>query len=376
MIIYILITLISLIGYSSYSLCLSFGVSLPLSVLISLIILFAPLFSTIFRYAIISKPLLILINWILYGIFALFSTFIILSFFRDIFILLINLVNFLSVILDSNIVVSAEIFTDSFAITLMVILTIVISAYGVFKAFNPIVKYVDIKSDRISSKLSGTKIIQISDIHISYLIGKRFVLNMVNLIEKEEPDIILLTGDLADGNVDHFKEEIDLLRKLNPRYGKYFVTGNHEYYNNMNKIVSMAEKVGFIVLKNSGVNIDSLDLYIGGVNDFRASSFKFPKSDVKNSLENYNGKGYKILMAHQPKSFEESLKSGYDLTVSGHTHGGQFFPFNFFVYLDQPYLKGLYEKEGAKLYVNQGTGFWGPPLRVGTFGEITVIKLL
>ena len=205
--------------------------------------------------------------------------------------------------------------------------------------------------------------------------GLKEVVDRVNTLN---PDLIVITGDLVDGSTDKLLGEISSIKDLKAEMGVYFVTGNHEYYSGVLKWAYEIEKLGIKVLNNETVKINRGNdfIYLSGVTDHEAKRFgKEHAADFKKTFSGLQEGKKKILLAHQPIAVKEASEYGVDLVLSGHTHGGQIWPFNYLVYLQQPYLKGLYKFNNTKLYVTQGTGCWGPPMRLGSFNEITEIVL-
>lgn len=247
---------------------------------------------------------------------------------------------------------------------------------GAIQALNPKVEKVNIKLPKKYRKLSGLKIVQLSDVHIGPTLKKDFFDYLVHTANSLNPDIIAITGDMIDGTVKGLASELEGLSHLRAKLGVYYITGNHEYYWNGNEWISFVKSKGIRVFENDSVelNYKGEKFLLGGVYDLKATRFNenhtcspekvFPESDL-----------YKILLAHQPNSCKLAEGLDINLQLSGHTHGGQGFPWNFVVGLVQPYLKGLYNHKGMDLYVNRGTGFWGPPYRLGIPGEISEITL-
>ncbi len=265
------------------------------------------------------------------------------------------------------------------------ILLLVTSAtgYGVYNVLKfPILKRVKIKSKKLKDIKKSLKITQFSDLHVSSTIGKKYVEKTVELINSTNPDIIAFTGDLADGSVAELREKCLPLKNLKSKYGKYFVTGNHEYYSGIEDWEPfIRNELGFTILNNENELIsleeNSFDIILAGVPDYRANRV-YPKhnSDPAKSIKGVSKESLKILLAHQPKSVLDAAKAGFDIQLSGHTHGGQYFPLNTLVKLDQPYNIGLHQHdENLQIYVNSGTGYWGPPMRIGTESEISVIEI-
>ena len=240
------------------------------------------------------------------------------------------------------------------------------------------VKDLKLKVEGLPDVFNDMTIVQLSDLHIGQLMTKTTLKEIVDQVNDLNPDIIVITGDLVDGNTELLLDEITPLKDLKAREGIYFVTGNHEYYSGVEKWLAEIKRMGIIVLHNENVKITKEDkfFYLAGVTDKDGERYsKHHKPDYEKALGSIENDKIKILLAHQPVQVNEAAKYGVDLMLSGHTHGGQIWPFHFLVYLQQPYLKGLYKHKNTNLYVNQGTGCWGPPIRIGSENEITRIIL-
>lgn len=221
-------------------------------------------------------------------------------------------------------------------------------------------------------------IIQISDIHIGGLITKDFIKDLVAKINLLNADLIVITGDLVDTKLEFAKEALNELKNLKSLYGTYFIVGNHEYFHGVSPIISYVEFLGIKVLENESVYIgeENMGFNLAGVYDLFGNRYGDFKPDINKALENCKASPT-VLLAHQPK-FINTLKdtSKIALILCGHTHGGQIFPFNFLVKLEQPYVKGLHQhNDTTQVYVNKGTGFWGPPMRLGASSEISILNL-
>lgn len=231
---------------------------------------------------------------------------------------------------------------------------------------------VDVKIDNLKTPY---KIVQLSDIHIGGLIDKKFIASIVNRVNNLKPDIVVITGDLVDTNIKYAKEALDELKNLKSKYGNYFIVGNHEYFHGVKSIIDYVNSLNIKTLENENIYIGEKEkgFYLAGVYDIMGYRVDSYMPDLKKALEGTNNSPT-VLLAHQPKFIEEVENA--DLILSGHTHGGQIFPFNFLVKLQQPYIKGLHKhNERTQIYVNKGTGFWGPPMRLGASSEITLINL-
>ncbi len=247
---------------------------------------------------------------------------------------------------------------------------------------------VDVPIDDLPPALHGFSIAQISDIHVGPTIKRGYLAAIVGRVNALQPDLIAVTGDLVDGSVAQLREHTAPLADLVARHGTYFVTGNHEYYSNAPAWIAEVQRLGLTVLSNQHVVLDHHDvngrtadraqLLVAGVTDFTAHHFDATeRSDPAKSIAGAPpGVAVRMLLAHQPRSAEAAAAAGFDLQLSGHTHGGQFFPWNLFVPLQQPYTSGLNRLRQMWVYTSRGTGYWGPPKRFGAPSEITYLRLV
>lgn len=232
---------------------------------------------------------------------------------------------------------------------------------------------------RLPEALSGFRIVQISDVHIGPTLGHSFLAEVVASVNAAEPDLVVITGDLVDGSVADLSAHVAPLADLRARHGVFFVTGNHEYYSGVDAWLAELRRLGVRPLRNERVSIGegehSFDL--AGVDDWSARRFGGGHGpDLARALAGRDERRELVLLAHQPKQIDEAEKLGVGLQLSGHTHGGQIFPWGFAVRLDQPYVAGLARQGETHIYVSRGTGFWGPPMRVGAPPEISVLELV
>lgn len=236
------------------------------------------------------------------------------------------------------------------------------------------VKRVRVSLSKLPRALEGYRIVQISDVHVGATITGDFVRTVVEKMNELKPDLIAITGDLVDGTVAQIGTQLRSLGDLKAKDGLYFVTGNHEYYTgDVDEWLAWLKGIGIRPLRNERVAIrGGFDL--AGTDDLSARG-KGHGQNIPQALAGRKNNRPVILLAHQPKSFFEAESRGVDLQLSGHTHGGQLFPFNYIVSLFQPYMAGLYRKGNSQLYVSRGTGYWGPPMRLGFPAEITEITL-
>ena len=246
-----------------------------------------------------------------------------------------------------------------------------LTVIGVFGARRPHVVRVSVPIADLPPDLEGFRIVQLSDLHIGPTLKRRFVERVVTTANALDPDVVAFTGDVADGFVPDLRDEVAPLGRLAARLGKFYVTGNHEYYWDAAGWGREVERLGLSVLQNSHqmVRRGNGRLLFAGVPDLSVPS------DPAAALRGAPASDVRVLLAHQPRSAFAARDAGFDLQLSGHTHGGQYFPFNLLVRLFQPFVAGLHRLEAMWLYVSRGTGYWGPPLRLLAPAEITLIEL-
>jgi hypothetical protein len=227
--------------------------------------------------------------------------------------------------------------------------------------------------------LEGFTIAQISDVHVGPTIKRNYVQAIVDRVNGLGVDLVAITGDLVDGSVHDLGSHTAPLAGLASRHGTYFVTGNHEYYSGAGAWIHELRRLGARVLLNEHVVLshDGAALTVAGVTDYSAHYFDpSQRSDPGRALAGSPAGALKVLLAHQPRSAGPAEAAGYDLQLSGHTHGGQFWPWNHFVRFSQPFTAGLRRLGGMWIYISRGTGYWGPPMRFGSPSEITRIRLV
>ncbi len=259
-------------------------------------------------------------------------------------------------------------------------LTPAITLVGFFMARRvaPVVN-VEVPLAGLPKELEGFTIAQISDIHVGQTIKRNFVEAIVDRVNRLQADMIAITGDVVDGSVQDLAHHTEPLARLESRHGTYFVTGNHEYYSGVHAWIRELERLGARVLMNEHVVLDhdGAALTVAGVTDWSAHYYDpSHKSDPHAAAKGAPEHAPKVLLAHQPRSAPFAEAAGYQLQLSGHTHGGQFWPWNFLVRLQQPFIAGLNRLGRMWVYVSRGTGYWGPPMRFGIPSEITLIRLV
>jgi predicted MPP superfamily phosphohydrolase len=261
------------------------------------------------------------------------------------------------------------------------LLTLVITSAGMIIARRrPGIVEVRIPVPGLPPALHGFSIAQISDVHVGPTIKRGFVEGIVRRVNDLNADLIAVTGDLVDGSVQQLSVHTAPLAGLAARHGAFFVTGNHEYYSGERAWTEEIRRLGMHVLKNEHVVLkhDGASLVLAGVTDYSAHRFDpAQRSDPAAALSGAPADaGARILLAHQPSSATAAAQAGFDVQISGHTHGGQFWPWNLFVHFFQPFTGGLHRLKNLWIYVSRGTGYWGPPNRFGVPSEITRIRLV
>lgn len=253
------------------------------------------------------------------------------------------------------------------------------SGLGLVSVMSPVaVRRVRVAIDRLTKPTSGFRIVQISDVHIGPTIGRGFIEDVVARINGLEPDLVAITGDLVDGSVEKLALHAAPLARIRAKHGVFFVTGNHEYYSGADDWIAHLRSLGIRVLRNEHVRIGGEHGFdLAGIDDASSHSFGGGHgADLEKALAGRDAERACVLLAHQPRGVHLADRLGVDLQLSGHTHGGQLFPWGLLVRLQQPFVAGLHKLARAQIYVSRGTGYWGPPMRVGAPAEITEIELV
>jgi len=278
----------------------------------------------------------------------------------------------------------AELLADDLAVArgraaVIVTLSTVLSSIGLYNGLQPPqIRRVEVVLPRLPKSLSGFRIVQISDVHIGPLLDRRFAEHICTRINALAPDLVAITGDLVDGRVSRIGSEIEPLRALRAHHGIFSVTGNHDYFSGADDWVAHTEELGWQTLRNRHVTIerDGVAFQLAGVDDRNGAMIeKGGGEDLPAALAERNPDLALVLLAHDPATFRRASKLGIDLQISGHTHGGQIWPFNWAVRAAVPWVRGHHRVGESQLYVSSGTGFWGPPMRLGTTAEITELIL-
>ncbi len=239
---------------------------------------------------------------------------------------------------------------------------------------------VDVPIEDLPAALHGFSIAQISDIHVGPTIKRGYLNAIVQAVNRLDADMVAVTGDLVDGSVRDLASHVAPLADLTSRHGTYFVTGNHEYYSGAHAWIVELRRLGLQVLMNEHVVLQhgTSALLVAGVADHSAHHFDpTHRSDPQAAMDGAPAAAsIRVLLAHQPRSAAAAASAGFHLQLSGHTHGGQFWPWNFFVRFQQPFTAGLHRWQNLWVYTSRGTGYWGPPKRLGAPSEITHLRLI
>lgn len=257
------------------------------------------------------------------------------------------------------------------AATLAVLLSIIALAQGLR---GPVLRDYEVTLAGLSSEQDGLVLVALSDLHLGTLIGKRWLERLVARVDALHPDLLVIVGDVVDGNAETVKPLVPLLRKFHAPLGVWAVTGNHDYYAGFERSIALFEAAGFSVLRDSWARI-APNLVLAGVDDLTArAQFGEPGHPVEKALKGRPA-GATILLSHSPMQIEAASNAGVGLVLCGHTHHGQIWPFNFLVASRYPLIGGRYQIGGMTVIVSRGAGTWGPRMRLWWPSEIVRIRL-
>lgn len=312
--------------------------------------------------------------WTGYLAMGVFSGLLVLTFARDVVLMLAMILQWLrpgSIDID---VLHRE------SAVAVIVLTAFVSLVGFWNA-RRLAKVVDVDLPiaGLPPALSGFTIVQLSDIHVGPTIKHGYLDAIVRRVNSLDADLVALTGDIVDGHIDRLRRHVAPLSELRSRHGSYYVTGNHEYYHGVDAWLHEGRRLGLRVLLNENevLEHDGERLLVGGVTDYNGHQFgDAHRSDPLAAASSSDTVALKLLLAHQPRSAKAAADAGFDVQLSGHTHGGQFWPWNLFVPMQQPFVAGLHRLKNLWVYTSRGTGYWGPPLRFGAPSEITRLRLV
>ena len=256
------------------------------------------------------------------------------------------------------------------------VIAIIVTVYGSFEAIGIRQEYVSLRTTKIPPDVGRIRIAQISDVHLGLIVGDKRLERIIRKIKTANPDILVSTGDLVDGQADNLAGLADMLKQTSTKYGKFAIMGNHEYYAGLAHSIEFIEKAGFTILRGTGINVSGL-LNIAGVDDIAGKPYGLMKQvSEKGMLSKLPRDQFTLLLKHRPVVDPEA-QGLFDLQLSGHTHKGQIFPFTLITKLSYPNQAGLLTlAKNTHLYVSRGTGTWGPPIRFLAAPEVTIIDLV
>jgi uncharacterized protein len=330
-----------------------------------------------------KQPLADVLTWVGLLFMGLFSSMLVLTLARDAGLLLLWLAD---VVMPGQLPLAWLRIASAEAVPLLGVLVTLLGFLNARRTA-AVVK-VDVPIKGLPPALQGFTLAQLSDIHVGPTIKRQYLRRIVDKVNALDADVVAITGDLVDGKVSELAAHVAPLADLKSRHGTYVVTGNHEYYSGAHAWVDELRRLGLTVLLNQHVVIrpsgagaaaapDGLPLVLAGVTDYSAGHFDpAHRSDPEAALRGAPLNAVRVLLAHQPRSAPAAAKAGFDLQLSGHTHGGQFYPWNLFVRFQQPFTAGLHKLQNLWVYTSRGTGYWGPPKRFGAPSEITFLRLV
>ena len=256
-----------------------------------------------------------------------------------------------------------------------VVIAVLLSVAALIQAIRPpVVTHYEVELAGLPRERDGTILLQLSDLHLGNLLGRRWLSKLVHRVNQMKADLVVITGDLVDGNVGRVEPLRQVLQELQAPLGVWAVTGNHEFYAGLERSVRLLENAGFHVLRD-GHRQAAQGLIIAGVDDLTARDQLGKENHALDKALARRPEGGTVLLSHSPWQAERAAVSGAGLMLSGHTHNGQLWPFNFFVRMKYPLLTGRYQVNGMTAIVSRGTGTWGPRMRLWQPSEIVRIKL-
>ncbi|MBC7620094.1 MAG: metallophosphoesterase [Candidatus Saccharibacteria bacterium] len=321
------------------------------------------------------------LTWLGLLCMGLFSSLLVLTVLRDVMLLVLWLTQALGLTLDRQ----AVRYASAQAVPVLALLMTVLGFWNARRT--AAVVRVDVPVTNLPATLQGFTVAQISDVHVGPTIKTDYLQRIVDRVNSLGANMVAITGDLVDGSVMELGHHMQPLTQLQSTHGSFFVTGNHEYYSGAHSWIVALRELGIRVLMNEHVVIqhskDSQDpepatVVVAGVADYSAHLFdKSHRSDAHAAMAHAPEHAvFKLLLAHQPRSAAAAEQAGFDLQISGHTHGGQFWPWGYFVRFQQPFTAGLHKLGTLWVYTSRGTGYWGPPKRFGAPSEITLLRLV
>ena len=328
------------------------------------------------------------LTWLGLICMGMFSSLFVLTLLRDAMLLLAWLASWMGALMGADTDVAHALLAafQTWSAAAVPVLSLLVTAWGFWNARRTArVVRVDVPIAGLPKALHGFTVAQISDIHVGPTIKHAYLSRIVARVNALGADMVAITGDLVDGRVAELQQHVQPLASLKSTHGTFFVTGNHEYYSGAHAWIDALRDLGLTVLMNEHVVLnhhkaghEQALMVVAGVADFGAHHFdKSHQSDPAAAVRGAPmHASLRMLLAHQPRSAHAASEAGFDLQLSGHTHGGQFWPWNHFVQFQQPFTAGLNKLKDLWVYTNSGTGYWGPPKRFGVPSEITHLRLV
>ena len=328
------------------------------------------------------------LTWLGLICMGMFSSLFVLTLLRDAMLLLAWLASWMGALMGADTDVAHALLAafQTWSAAAVPLLGLLVTAWGFWSARRTArVVRVDVPIAGLPKALHGFTVAQISDIHVGPTIKHAYLSRIVARVNALGADMVAITGDLVDGRVAELQQHVQPLASLKSTHGTFFVTGNHEYYSGAHAWIDALRDLGLTVLMNEHVVLnhhkaghEQALMVVAGVADFGAHHFdKSHQSDPAAAVRGAPmHASLRMLLAHQPRSAHAASEAGFDLQLSGHTHGGQFWPWNHFVQFQQPFTAGLNKLKDLWVYTNSGTGYWGPPKRFGVPSEITHLRLV
>ena len=376
-------------AYVGWRVAPGLGAPLGQALLVAVLVLSAVLMPLgLLGSRVLRQPWADRLSWVGLLLMGLFSSLFVLTALRDVALLVLNLAG---MVLPGRLPLVQLTLQSAGAVP---VLALLVTTLGFLNARRtPAVVRVDVPIKGLPGALHGFTLAQISDIHVGPTIKHAYLQRIVRKVNALGADVVAITGDLVDGPVAALAAHVAPLAGLQSRHGTFFVTGNHEYYSGAHAWIAELRRLGLTVLMNEHVVLhhgnalhgDAQDdlqimapLVLAGVTDFGAHHFdEAHRSDPHAAIEGAPPAALvRVLLAHQPRSAAAAASAGFDLQLSGHTHGGQFYPWNLFVRFQQPFTAGLGKLQNLWVYTSRGTGYWGPPKRFGAPSEITAVRLV
>ena len=329
-----------------------------------------------------KPPMAAVLTWIGLLCMGLLSSLFVLTVLRDVLLLAAGVLHW---VWPQAVIVAGVSRSSALALPVVALLVTVLGFWNARRTAT--VVPVDIPVANLPKELEGFTVAQISDIHVGPTIKTGYLQRIVNTVNGLNANMVAITGDLVDGSVGDLAQHVAPLEQLRSTHGTFFVTGNHEYYSGAHSWIDALRRLGITVLMNEHVVLhhhsdsqvpEQARIVVAGVTDFSAHHFdEDHRSDPRKAMQDAPDMAqFRMLLAHQPRSAAAAADAGFDLQLSGHTHGGQFWPWNHFVRFQQPFTAGLHKLRDMWVYTSRGTGYWGPPKRFGAPSEITRLRLV